>query len=733
MPDSHAKPKVVILGGGIAALSAAFELTDRQDWRDRLESITVYQMGWRLGGKGASGRNAAVGDRIEEHGLHVWPGFYENAFDIMRRCYDELGRLPNTPLPRWDDAFKPHHVIVVTERIGGQWKHWSFEAPHKGGLPGDMTALPTLWDYIIGGLELMAGWFHQVAGIEEPALPNITAPVAGLLDRGLSLLEGGLGLIGLSGWGGGVRERRLGRLFRSAVSGAADLAEKTFIDVASRLARRLNLSTARARRDDQDLILWLVDHAMAWLSLQLGDLAAVSDTLRRLWIQLDFARTALRGIVDDRVLERGFDVLDGEDFLAWMRRHGASRITLESALLRGLHDFVFAYENADPLRPNLAAGVALRLILRLTFTYKGALMWKMQAGMGDVVFAPLYEVLRRRGVQFQFFHRVKELTLAADGQSVERIILGRQATPAPADYDPLVHVGGLPCWPNQPRYDKLVEGADLEARQINLESIWTDWADVQEVTLTEGGDFDVVLLGIPLAALRHTCTALIQARPAWKAMLDHVRTIKTQAAQLWFTDALPALGWALKSPILTAYQEPLETWADMSQTLPHENWPAGGQPGSVAYFCCTLPDEGPVPGPGPNPFPQQQAQAVHDATLAALGAHTRPLFPAACVPGTNGLDWARLHAPPGAAGTDRFEAQFWKANVEPSDRYVQSLAGTTQHRLAPGGSSFRNLYLAGDWTRNGLNLGCIEAAVISGRSAARAVLGDNRPVLGGED
>jgi hypothetical protein len=310
-------------------------------------------------------------------------------------------------LSRWDDAFKPHHFIVVTERIGAQWKHWSFEAPPKGGLPGDMTALPTPWDYVVGGLELMAGWFHQAAGMEGPALPAIAAPVAGLLDRGLSLLEGGLGLIGLSGWGAGIHERRLGRLLRSALSGASDLAENALLDVAGRLARRLNFSAALARRDDQDLILWLVERAMTWLSLQLGDLAAVSDTLRRLWIQLDFARTALKGIVRDRVLERGFDALDGEDFIAWMRRHGASHITLESALMRGLHDFVFAYENADPRRPNLAAGVALRLILRLTFTHKGALMWKMQAGMGDVVFAPLYEVLRRRGVQFRFFHRVK--------------------------------------------------------------------------------------------------------------------------------------------------------------------------------------------------------------------------------------------------------------------------------------------------------------------------------------
>ena len=49
-------------------------------YRDR-----VYEKSWRLGGKGASGRDAD--GRILEHGLHVWLGFYENAFRMMRECY----------------------------------------------------------------------------------------------------------------------------------------------------------------------------------------------------------------------------------------------------------------------------------------------------------------------------------------------------------------------------------------------------------------------------------------------------------------------------------------------------------------------------------------------------------------------------------------------------------------------------------------------------------------------
>src|SRR5205823_3375511 len=84
------KRKIAILGGGMGAMTAAFELTDRPGWQNHYD-ITVYQMGWRLGGKCASGRNLdpQLGKRIEEHGVHVWFGFYDNAFRMIKKCYAE--------------------------------------------------------------------------------------------------------------------------------------------------------------------------------------------------------------------------------------------------------------------------------------------------------------------------------------------------------------------------------------------------------------------------------------------------------------------------------------------------------------------------------------------------------------------------------------------------------------------------------------------------------------------
>ena len=49
-----AKTKVAVLGGGLGAMAAAYELTCTAELRERFE-VTVYQQGWRLGGKGASG------------------------------------------------------------------------------------------------------------------------------------------------------------------------------------------------------------------------------------------------------------------------------------------------------------------------------------------------------------------------------------------------------------------------------------------------------------------------------------------------------------------------------------------------------------------------------------------------------------------------------------------------------------------------------------------------------
>src|SRR5580658_3446577 len=101
--------------------------------------VTVYQMGWRLGGKGASGRGAS--GRIEEHGLHLWMGFYENAFRLMRDCYAERrAAFPNCRFADWRDAFKPAPDVCVTDRTPAGWAFWLAHFPPGPGEPGDPVA-----------------------------------------------------------------------------------------------------------------------------------------------------------------------------------------------------------------------------------------------------------------------------------------------------------------------------------------------------------------------------------------------------------------------------------------------------------------------------------------------------------------------------------------------------------------------------------------------------------------
>ena len=76
----------------MAALTCAFEITDAPDWQDQYD-VTVYQLGWRLGGKGASGRGKD--GRIEEHGPFEINGAPDmmQALDGLLRAFVEQRRM----------------------------------------------------------------------------------------------------------------------------------------------------------------------------------------------------------------------------------------------------------------------------------------------------------------------------------------------------------------------------------------------------------------------------------------------------------------------------------------------------------------------------------------------------------------------------------------------------------------------------------------------------------------
>ncbi|MCA9660428.1 MAG: NAD(P)-binding protein, partial [Myxococcales bacterium] len=696
-PSLPAQPRrrVAVLGGGLGSLSAVFELTEQPGWEERFD-ITVYQLGHRLGGKGASGRNAEVAQRIEEHGLHIWFGFYENAFSMIRRCFAAAQRPPGAPLADWREAFKPHHHVVVEEALDGEFRPWTMIFPEAAGEPGDGD--PS------GG---PIAWVQRLASATATLLETALAVSQAEPDR---------------------RPRGPGAWIENAALGA--------LLSALQLVQKLSVAAI----DDPEFAALLdrgpVTRARKQVLAQLERLIARNEEVRRPWIVIDLQLAMITGIIRDRVLARGFEAIDDLDFVAWLRSHGASELTTWSAPVRVMYDLVFGYEGGDLERPRLAAGVALRGILRMIHGYKGAVMWKMQAGMGDVVFTPLYEVLRARGVKFEFFHRVRALGLADDADRIATITVGRQATVRGGTYDPLVDVKGVGCWPDRPNYDQLIEGEALAAEGINLESAWTPWADVETRVLREGEDFDDVILGIPPAALRSIAGALIDRYPRWRTMIDEVATVCTHAIQLWTRPDLEGLGWrhggdTTQGPIVGAYVEPTDTYADMSHLLLMEDWPKDQAPGHIAYFCGPLADPEEAP-PDDHEFPERARSGVVAMAERFLDDHLGGLWPAA-VDAEGRFDRALLVDLEGRPARERLASQFLRANVEPSDRYTLSLPGTIASRLPADGSGVDNLFLAGDWIDNGFNCGCIEAAVISGLQCARSIAGLDLEIPGETD
>ena len=98
--------------------------------------------------------------------------------------------------------------------------------------------------------------------------------------------------------------------------------------------------------------------------------------------------------------------------------------------------------------------------------------------------------------------------------------------------------------------------------------------------------------------------------------------------------------------------------------------------------------------------------------------------------GGGGFDWSNLQSfggnsrtPAGSGSGGLFAAQFWTAAVNPSDRYVLTVPGSSAYRISPLDTGIVNLTVAGDWTACGFHGGCIEAAVMSGRLAAHALSG----------
>jgi uncharacterized protein with NAD-binding domain and iron-sulfur cluster len=717
----YQKPiKVAVIGGGCASISAAFELS-RPAHKGKYQ-VTIYQLGWRLGGKGASGRGPA--NRIEEHGLHLWMGSYENAFRLIRECYTELKRdRRKCRIADWRDAFSPAPFIGLAERSqnGAYWNFLSYFPPGDG-LPGDPLSENDPFT--------ITSYLARTASILRTLL---LAVQAGRSSRSSRKAKDDPSKARLSDQSSSADAeppdeppKRLARLLglgwiatTAALIEAVEMLELAFaprsIYPIDGIAQLLELVAASARR-------------------QLEAIVENDPELQVLWQGIDLAMASMRGILRFGLVSdpRGFDAINDYDFRDWLRINGASERSLDSPLIRGAYDLVFAYEDGDYQRPRHAAGVALRGAFRMLFSSRGAIFWKMNAGMGDTVFAPMYEALKKRGVGFRFFHRLEAVRLAdpadlAQGKRayVKALEFGVQAKIKNGkEYAPLMDVGGLPCWPSKPDYSQLVDGSKFKREHRDFESHW-DRKTTTTRTLRVIDDFDFVVLGVGMGAIPYVCQEFIQRDQRWRDMATQLKTVNTQAFQIWLREDMEQLGWCDPPLTLSAFVHPFETWADMSHLIREESWKVN--PRAIAYFCSVLNDPVSPRDITDSSYPKRRRLEVQENAIRYLNNDIAQLWPKAAK-GRGTFRWDLLLDPEETPGRKarsgnqaRFESQHWTANVNPSERYVLSLPGTQKYRISPLDNTYDNLTIAGDWTTCGLDAGCVEAAVISGRLAAHAI------------
>jgi uncharacterized protein with NAD-binding domain and iron-sulfur cluster len=709
MTNSNPPLRVAVIGGGCAALAAAFELS-RPEHNGQYQ-VTVYQMGWRLGGKGASGRGVA--GRVEEHGLHLWMGFYENAFRLMRESYAERNQaFPNSRFASWREAFTPAPDVGVADRDSADgnadgWAFWMAHFPSGKGEPGDpSTGDPlTVTAYLRQAVMLIVELLRSAGAMQPAPEPGGDGGEAAAAASGPDALSSAIGAL-----------LRYGQLATTAaILEASELLRQAadaffpqfFSGAGSPVAQLVESLSVAARR-------------------QLASLVEGDRELRRVWQVIDIILAILRGSIRSGLAldPRGFDAINDYDWREWLRMNGASDQSLASGFMRGIYDLVFAFEDGDIHRPRLAAGVALRGAMRMFFTYRGSLFWRMNAGMGDVVFAPLYQALKHRGVRFEFFHRLRNVGLSpreeGDAPYVQALEFDVQAKiKGGGEYQPLIDIHNIPSWPSTPDYAQLVNGSAMKREGRAFESAWEKRRTGQK-KLAVGRDFDFVVLGVSVATLPEVAQELIEREPRWRDMVRHVKTVPTQAFQLWMRESTAELGWPHPPANLSGFVEPFDTWAEMSHLIPEETWKEPVR--SIAYFCSVLPDAAPDAASVTEAYHRNQRATVRANAVDFLNNGAGVLWPHAVRKGE--FRWEILAAEGKAAarrGAQRFDTQYWAANVSPADRYVQSLPGSIVYRLSPLDMAFDNLTIAGDWTATGLDSGCIESAVMSGMLAAHAI------------
>ena len=673
------KTRVAILGGGLSGVVAAFYLSAPEQ-RGRYD-ITIYQLGWRLGGKCATGRNPDHGERIQEHGLHVFMGAYQNAFKMVQEAY---GEAKNLYFKTWDKAFTRVDRLTLMDREKDYQSPWELSVPVMPGTPG-IDKAPDLWGRVVQMLE----WIEsEVLGTHGETFSNHPD------------------LSGLSWW-----RRMLTRLLLGIEHLVAE-AVTVLVKEALEVAQSLINDPRKHGAHHHNMLAEILGGLRSWIQRRARPLLETDDELRHFWVCADLGLSSLIGSLRDGLLfdpEGNLERVNQLDYREWLTSHGADELTVNSAIIRSLYDLIFAYPQGDWTRHGEVEAGTMVVSLMNTATYQGSIIWKFNSATGDAIVQPIYEVLKQRGVKVEFFHRVDRLVPSADGGEIEAVELGRQVKLAGKHYNPLRQLkSGQYVWPDRPLYKQIEDGAALEASGADLESHWTRWKDaLPPLTLRSGDDYDALVLAIPPAAHPIICRDLIAQKPEWRRFNNTIKSTATQNLQTWMNENEDGLGWCRPSLVGAYDKVNLNTWCDITEVVATEEWPPEAKVVSEQIMCGPLPCKDTLPPSSDYEFPARELKRVEEIAKQFLDDE-------------GSYFWGKGFGP---GGPDRgtLRSQYNRANIDPSERYTLTVRNSTKHRMTASGSTYSNLYLTGDWIQNGQNLGSFEASTISGMLASHAI------------
>ena len=705
-PPPLRRLKVAVFGGGPAACTAALYLA-RQ--RDRYE-VSLYTTGFRLGGKCQSWRNPDKAWRIEEHGLHAFLGFYHNAFTAVHDAY--LSAFPDNGLGEalYRQAFhaEPYNGVMVHRN-----NVWTYCA--TPGLKSSTKSPATT--------TLRPGHALQLA-------------LEGALARALDHIDAI-----------GHEHRLLGLALAPARQALQRTTTHVRSDAGGATTRKATTSSDLLGDVTADIVAGIRDTIAAIVRID----PKISTQAWFIWTGIDTLLTIVVGLLRQPV--RNLSELDAWDFRDWLRHNGLHEQATEHwAVIDQVYETLFAHQPAPADRPpcapvdenvfaaRLACGDAARWFLLEAFGDNGNPSFRFRYSCAQTIMTPLYKALVELGAKIHFFHTVTGLELSGSGadRRLSAVRLQRQAEvrAGSAAYQPLLtqtlpnNPPELPDWPMDPHYDQLVDGDWYRANKIDFFDAWqTTNTHATNITLREGADFDLAVLGVPLGALPLIDSPLTDGKDPgsdpvlrqWKTMIDGIAVTQTMSFQLWFNVPSSSL---LAEPrgLLTTYAQPEPSYGDFTPLLAYEEWP-DPKPQYVAYFTgASYSGKPPLPPQCGADYPARMQSAWNTQVRDWLRDNYAAFYDGQGTPHSF-AGFLALLSVTGAPKTpaQRLEWQHLIADVQPSNLYILSQPGATALRLGQAESGVKGLLLTGDWTRTDMNCGCVEAATSSGMLAARAI------------